>query len=189
MGHLDRPPPSPPKHNCAPTKLLGGCPFCLGFATMAVQVCCLDLPFEHNYANSIAFGSAPRRDADSQPISPLARPAVSQTETHSLGFLSVADAAPSSGEIVHFRASSGRTVMHLTADLLVGGPNPDRANMAPLPPPTVGRPGFKPPPENFASAALPFDWRWCDSDMPPHCLEPSERKTFDPPPQKSDIQF
>ena len=36
--------------------------------------------------NSIAFGSAPRREADSQPISPLARPAVSQKETHSLGF-------------------------------------------------------------------------------------------------------
>ena len=55
--------------------------------------------------NSIAFGSAPRREADSQPISPLARPAVSQTKTHSLGFLSVADAAPSSGEMVHLRAS------------------------------------------------------------------------------------
>ena len=51
--------------------------------------------------NSIAFGGAPRREADSQPISPLARPVVSQTvsqtETHSLGFLSVADTAPSSG--------------------------------------------------------------------------------------------
>ena len=47
---------------------------------------------------SIAFGSAPRREADSQPISPLARPAVSHTQTHSLGFLSVADSAPISGE-------------------------------------------------------------------------------------------
>ena len=67
--------------------------------------------------------------------------------------------------------------------------------MAPLPPPTVGRPGFEPPTENFASAALPFDRRWCDSDMPPHCLEPSDRKLPPPPPpqapppQKSDIQF
>ena len=50
------------------------------------------------FVNSIAFGSAPRREADSQPISQLARPAVSQTETHSLGFLSVADVALSSGE-------------------------------------------------------------------------------------------
>ena len=47
---------------------------------------------------SIAFGSAPRREADSQPISHLARSAVSQTETHSLGFLPVADSAASSGE-------------------------------------------------------------------------------------------
>ena len=50
--------------------------------------------------NSIAFGSAPRREADSQPISQLVRQAVSQavnrasrqadrqTETHSLGFFS-----------------------------------------------------------------------------------------------------
>ena len=49
---------------------------------------------------SIAFGSAPRREADSQPISQLVRQAVSQavsrasgqadrqTETHSLGFFS-----------------------------------------------------------------------------------------------------
>ena len=133
--------------------------------------------------NSIAFGNAPRREADSQPISPLARPAVSQTETHSLGFLSVADAAPSSGEIVHFTASSGRMVMQLTGDLLVGGSNPDQANMAPPPPPpTVGQLGFEPPTENFASAALPVDRRRCDSDMPPHCLEPSERPPPSPPP-------
>ena len=49
-------------------------------------------------SNSIAFGSAPRREADSQPISQLARSAVSQTETHSSGVLSVADSPPSSGE-------------------------------------------------------------------------------------------
>ena len=136
---------------------------------------------EHHPPNSIAFGSAPRREADSQPISPLARRAVSQTETHGLSFLSVADAAPSSGEIVHFKASSGRMVMQLNADLLFGGSNPNWANMATLPPLTVGRPGFEPPTENFVSAALPFDRRWCDSDMPPHCLEPSERKLLTPP--------
>ena len=48
--------------------------------------------------NSIAFGSAPRREAYSQLISQLDRPAVSQTETHTLGFLSVVDTGPSSGE-------------------------------------------------------------------------------------------
>ena len=50
--------------------------------------------------NSIAFGSAPRREADSQPISQLARPAARQKETHRLGFVSVADSAPSSGEYI-----------------------------------------------------------------------------------------
>ena len=50
------------------------------------------------WENSIAFGSAPRREADNQPISQLAKPAVSQTEAHSLGFLLVADLAPSSEE-------------------------------------------------------------------------------------------
>ena len=88
-------------------------------------------------ANSIAFGCAPRREADSQPISPLARPAVSQTETHSLGFLSVADAAPSSGETIRLRASSGRIVMQPTADFLVGSSKPGGANVAP--PTLVGR--------------------------------------------------
>ena len=84
--------------------------------------------------------------------------------------------------------------MQLAADLLVGGWNPDRANMASLPPPTVDRLGFEPQTEVFASAALPFDRPLCDSDMPSHCLEPSQRKLLTPPPhppppQKSDIQF
>ena len=51
-------------------------------------------PMGSSPLNSIAFGSAPRREAVSQ----LDRPAVSQTETHTLGFLSVADMGPSSGE-------------------------------------------------------------------------------------------
>ena len=120
-----------------------------------------------SFGNSIAFGSAPRREVDSQPISPLARPAVSQTETHSLGFLSVADTAPSSGETFRLRPSSGQMVMQLTGILLVGVSNPGRVNSTPPPPPTVGRPGFEPLTENFASAALPFDRRLCDSDKLP----------------------
>ena len=83
-------------------------------------------------------------------------------------------------------------VMLLTGVFSVGGSNPGRPNTAPPPPPTVGRPGFEPPTENFASAALPFDWRLCDTDKLPHCLEPSERKLLTPPtppPQKIDIQF
>ena len=65
--------------------------------------------------DSIAFGSAPRREVDSQPFSPCARPPVSHTETHSLGFLSVADASASSGATLHCSPSSGRMVMQPTA--------------------------------------------------------------------------
>ena len=97
-------------------------------------------PTVQSQGNSIAFGSAPRREVDSQPISPLARPAVSQTETHSLGFLSVADVARSSGGSHHLRTSSGRMVMQLTSPFLVGGSNPGKVNKAPAPaPPTVGQ--------------------------------------------------
>ena len=142
--------------------------------------------------NSFAFGSAPRREVDSQPISPLARQAVSQTEAHSLSFLSVANAAPNSGEISCLEPSSGRMVMQLTEAFLVGGSNPGRVNTAPPPPPTVGRPGFEPPIKKLAPAALPFDRRMFVSDKLPHCLEPDQKlltPTHPPPPQKSDIQF
>ena len=114
-------------------------------------------------------------------MSPLARPAVSQIETHSLGFLSVADAGTSSGETLQLGASSGGMAMQLPAAILVGGSNPGRVNTPPPPPPTVDRPGFEPPIENFASAALPFDRRLCDSDPLPYCLEPSEQKLLTPP--------
>ena len=71
-------------------------------------------------------------------------------------------------------------VMRLTGGLLVGGSNPGRVN--PPPPPTVGRPGFEPPTENFASAVLPFDRRLYDSNKLPHSLKPSARKLLKPPP-------
>ena len=62
----------------------------------------------------------------------------SVTQKHTVGFLSVADAAPSSGDTLRLRASSGRMVMQVTGDFLVGGSNPGRVNTAPPPPPTVG---------------------------------------------------
>ena len=90
--------------------------------------------------NSIAFGSAPRREVDSHPITPVARPAVSHTEIHSLGFLSVADVAPSSGESHNLRTSSGRMVIQLTLPFLVGDSDPGKVNKAsPAAPPTVGQ--------------------------------------------------
>ena len=76
-------------------------------------------------------------------------------------------------------------VMRLPAVLMVGGSNPSPANLAPPPPPTVRQLGFEPPTKNFAPAALPFDRQWCESDMPPHCLEPSARNP--PPPLKKMI--
>ena len=132
--------------------------------------------------NSIAFGSAPRREVDSQPFSPCARPAVSHTETHSLGFLSVADASLNSGATLHCRPSSGRMVTQPTGVCLVGGSNPGWLRLAPPPPRKGSRPGFEPPTENFASAALPFDQRLSDGILLPHCLQPSERKLLPPPP-------
>ena len=54
---------------------------------------------EDKLKNSIAFGSAPRREADSQPISQLARPAVSQSDKNTqFGFFAVADSVLSTGE-------------------------------------------------------------------------------------------
>ena len=73
-------------------------------------------------------------------------------------------------------------VMQLTRVFAVGSSNTGGVMTALPPPPTVGRPGFDPPTENFASAALPFDRQLCDSDPFPHWLEPSERKLLNPPP-------
>ena len=134
------------------------------------------------FQNSIAFGSAPRRDVDSQPISPLARPAVSQTETHSLGFLSVANTAPSSGDRLPWtkqwpngntadRSFSGRRFEPRSGEYAAGAA---AANSQPTRVRTADK--------KLASAALPFDRRLFDGDTLPHCLEPSERKLLTPPP-------
>ena len=75
-------------------------------------------------------------------------------------------------------------VMQPTGVSLIGGSNPRRLNLTPPAPPKVSRPGFEPPTENFASAALPFDRPLCDSARLPHCLEPFERKLLTPPQKK-----
>ena len=101
-----------------------------------------------------------------------------------LGFLSVADAAPSSGEIFCLMASSGRMVMQLTGVFMVGGSNPGRANMALPPPPTADDSRLT----RIRTADLKSCSRpryhstgvWCYSCIPPHCLEPSERKLLTP---------
>ena len=189
--------------------------------------------------NSIAFSNAPRREADSPPISPLAGPAVSQTETHGLGFLSLADAAPSNGENFRLRASCGRMVMHLTKVFPVAGSNPSRAIYGTAAADDSGPTRIRTAYLKFCSQVR-YHWTgvWCeacekthhgdiweflnhvrnvlhlytkrarpnvgytlhpsfllhcnrfasvshfhfhDSNMPPHCLEPSERKLLTPP--------
>ena len=78
------PPPPPPW------------PHTLSLATRQPQ-CTTHIPIS---GNSIAFGSAPLREADSQPISQLDRPAVSQTETHFGFFISGRHGSKQWGELM-----------------------------------------------------------------------------------------
>ena len=121
--------------------------------------------------NSIAFGSAPRREVDSQPISSLAS---SQSDRNTqFGFFVSGKRGPKEwADHLPTHPSSGRMVMQMIGIFLVGGLNPSRVHTPPPPPPTVSRPGFEPPTKKFASAPLPFDRRLFDSDKLPHCLEP-----------------
>ena len=66
-----------------------------------------------------------------------------QTETHSLGFFSVADLASSSWENTYCRMRSGLVVKQPTADLQVDGSNPSPPIAAPAPT-KAGRPGIEP---------------------------------------------
>ena len=77
-----------------------------------------------------------------------------ETETHSLGFLSVADSGSTSGRTGYPRIRCGRMVMPPTADFLVPGSNPGRANMAAAPPMTVDRQGFEPPTKKNAAGCV-----------------------------------
>ena len=96
--------------------------------------------------NSIAFGSAPQREAGSQPISQLARLAVSQAETHSVDFLSVADGFQAVGRTYVLRASfwaNGNA-----ADQRLFGrrfESQSGEHGGAVPPTTVDQRGFEPP--------------------------------------------
>ena len=105
------------------------------------------------FENSIAFSSAPRREAVSQ----LDRPAVSQTETHTLGFFLTADTRPSSGENNCLRTGSGRMVMQATAGYMVGGLNPGAASMAATGADAGTHQDLNRRPKNLRLGALPFD--------------------------------
>ena len=136
---------------------------------------------ENSAANSIAFGSAPRREAVSQ----LDRPAVSQTETHTLGFLSVADTGPSSGENSWPQSwqwpngdAGGRRLFGRRFEpwcVQYGSGSGATAGVYP--------PGFEPPSEKSESHALPFNRGRIRQNCVSHCLEPSQRKLLTPPTQ------
>ena len=132
--------------------------------------------------NSIAFGSAPRREADSQPISQLGRPAVSQTEAHSLGFLSVADSAASSGEEIQRQGKQW-----------LNGNAADRRLLGRRFQPRPGEHGgavddSRPSRSRAAELKFRSGLRYhstkvgCHSNVPPHCLEPSKHKLLTPTP-------
>ena len=139
--------------------------------------------------NSIAFGSAPRREAGTQPIRQLDRPAVSPTETHTLGFLSVADTAANSAE-------NGRPQEWQWANGNAGGrrlfgrrfePRCDQHDSGVAA--GVCRTRFEPPTQNYATGCVTIR-PWVDiTQICLPLLAPFSAKTFDPPPQKSVIQF
>ena len=85
------------------------------------------------------------------------------------GFSSVADLDPSSGEAVFTVTGSGRMVVQLPADFLVGGSNPSQVHMPAAPPMAFDWQGRRP--QKLQLAALPLDQ--C-SNVHPHCLEPSD---------------
>ena len=115
--------------------------------------------------NSIAFGSAPRREADR-----------SDRNTQVGFFVSGRLGSKKLGGQLFLRVSSGRMVMQPTAEFLVGGSNPGRANMAAALAMTVDGQGFETPTQKYHSTRV-----CCDSNMPPHCLEPSDHELLTPP--------
>ena len=124
--------------------------------------------------NSIAFRSAPRREADSQPISQLVRQAVSQTVSRAsrqaerntqFGVFQWQTWLQAVGRTYSVQNDNSPTVMHPTAGLQIGGSSPGR--------PTAG------------SADRPV----IAAESDPRS-NPAEHKLLPPPPPKrGDIQF
>ena len=109
-----------------------GSPVRLDTQIVAVRAHCARTALK---APSIAFGGAPQREADSQPISQLVRQAVSQTVSRAsrladrntqFGFFRWQTRLQAVGRAVTVITTSGRMVMHPTTDLWVGGLNPGR---------------------------------------------------------------
>ena len=81
-----------------------------------VRVCVrqLELWDFQGWRNSIAFGSAPGREADSQPISQASRQADRNTQ---FGFFRWQTRLQALGRADAARSSNGPTVMHSTAEV------------------------------------------------------------------------
>ena len=151
-------------------------------------------------APSIAFGSAPRREANSQPISQLVRPADSQTVRQSFGqtgkktsrqkhtvwvFFSVADSGASSGKensCQNKKRSNGNAAGHGLLGRRFESRSADDGGGA------IDNSG----PGRIRIADLQCCC-WLHHNSPticsganrfPHCLNPSEHKLLNPPPFK-----
>ena len=144
--------------------------------------------------NSIAFGSAPRREADSQPISQASSPSDSLSgkqagrQKHTVSvFCQWQTWLHAVGRTHSVRISHSRMVMKPTAKAQVGGSHP-------LPMPAVSANM----PARNRTGGLPISGRLhyhltgacSDSNCSPHRLKPSDQKLLTPPPpQQSVIQF
>ena len=107
----------------------------------------------------------------SHSVPALGQQAVRQKHKHK-GFFVSGRCVPKQWVAFRYRPSSGRMVKQPTRGCMIGGSNPGRLFLTPPPPLKVTRPGFEPPTKNLASAALPFDRRWSESAVLPHCLKP-----------------
>ena len=122
-------------------------------------------------ANSIAFGSAPRRETVSQ----LDRPAVSQKHTLWV-FCQWQTRVQAVGRTTGLRIGSGRMAMQAAEDGLVGGSNPGAANTAAAPPPASTHQDSNRRPKNLRLGAY--------HSIPQMCLlllGAFSAKTFHPP--------
>ena len=86
------------------------------------------------------------------------RLSVSYTETHSLGFLSVADTGSSSGENKRWQNWQWPNGKAEAADFMVGSSNPGADYAAAAPPLACTHQESNRQPKILQLGALPFDW-------------------------------
>ena len=133
-----------------------------------------NVPRAQGSANSIAFGSAPQREADSQPISRLVRPAVSQTvgrasrqadRNTQFGFFQWQARLQAMGMTGGCGAGGGPVAMQPTAAAWGGGWNPAR--------PTAGGAGRLPSVPNWTLVQTLLSTNFCTNFVPPPTPTPT----------------